>query len=43
MGRCFFDADLMTMRIERVCGKLTPECLIAAYHIMVLRPGSTVR
>jgi len=26
----FFDSDLMIMWVERVRGKLTPECLIAA-------------
>src|ERR1044072_4131855 len=26
----FFDSDLMTMRVERVRGKMTPECSIAA-------------
>jgi hypothetical protein len=29
-GLRFFDCDLMTMRVWRVRGKVTPECLIAA-------------
>jgi hypothetical protein len=29
-GFCFFDADLMTMRVERVRGKVTPEFFFAA-------------
>jgi hypothetical protein len=31
-GLCLFDADLMTMRVERVRGKVTPECLMAALN-----------